>query len=264
MNQYPLTEEQVRFYEENGYVRLDNVLTMTEVEVLRSAIAQAVEDKNKYNLNLGPRTDEGYAKVFLQMVNLWERYPVIEEYVNNVRVAEIARRLTRSKLVRLWHDQALIKFPKDSKATAWHQDTVYWPMNEAGGLSCWMALDDVTVERGCMWFVPGSHKLGPLPPVDLGNVSPDNLDAVLPASFHGVKPVAVELKPGSCTFHNGLTFHYAGPNVTDIPRRAMVTIFIPGGTTYKKHTHIIGDRGGLAPGEEFHGPLFPVLAREGE
>jgi hypothetical protein len=67
MNQYPLTEDHIRFYEENGYVQLDNVLNNAEVDVLRHALAQAVEDKNKYNLNLGPRTDEGYAKVFLQM-----------------------------------------------------------------------------------------------------------------------------------------------------------------------------------------------------
>lgn len=104
MVHYPITEDHVRFYQENGYIRLDNVLTMEEVEVLRKALARAVEDKNKYNLNLGPRTDEGYAKVFLQMVNLWERYPVIEDYIHNVRIAEIARKLTRSSSVRLWHE----------------------------------------------------------------------------------------------------------------------------------------------------------------
>ncbi len=261
MNPYPLTEDQIRFYEENGYVRLDNVLTMAEVEVLRSALATAVEDKNKLNLNLGPRTDEGYAKVFLQMVNLWERYPVLEDYVHDARVGDIARRLTRSRHVRIWHDQALIKYPQDSKPTAWHQDTVYWPMNETGGLSCWMALDDVTVDRGCMWFIPGSHKLGPLDPVDLGNTTSDGPLGLLPESFRHVKPVSVELKPGSCTFHNGLTFHYAGPNVTTTPRRAMVTIFIPAGTTYKEHPHLVGDRSNLKPGEEFHGPLFPIIAR---
>lgn len=260
----PITEEQILFYEENGFVKLENVLPMGEVETLRGALAQAVEDKNRYNLNLGPRTDDGYAKVFLQMVNLWERYPVVEEYVHNQHIAEIARRLTRSTSVRLWHDQALIKVPKDSKATAWHQDTVYWPMNEDGGLSCWMALDDVTVERGCMWFLPGSHRLGRQEPVDLGTTSDEGPLSLLPPGFRSVKPVAVELKPGSCTFHNGLTFHYAGPNTTDIPRRAIVTIFIPAGTTYRKHPHIVGDRGGLQPGEEFHGPLFPVLAREAE
>ena len=42
----------------------------------------------------------------------------------------------------------------------------------------------------------------------------------------------------------------------------MVTIFMPGGTTYKKLDHLIGDRAGLSEGEEFHGPLFPVVAGE--
>jgi phytanoyl-CoA hydroxylase len=261
MNHYPLTEEHIRFYEENGYIKLDNVIDSGEVEVLRRALAQAVEDKEKYHFNLGPRTDEGYAKVFLQMVNLWERYPVLEDYIHNIRVAEIARKLTRSKAVRLWHDQALIKYPKDSKATAWHQDTVYWPMNEAGGMSCWMALDDVTVKKGCMWFLPGSHKLGPLDPVDLGVADEESLLRALPPSMKEVRPVVMEMKAGSCTFHHGLTFHYAGPNVTDGPRRAMVTIFMPAGTHYKKQEHLVGDRGNLTEGEEFHGPLFPVVGR---
>lgn len=262
MTHYPVTEEQVRFYEENGYLQLHNVLTMPEVEDLRRHVDRAIEDVKKHSLNLGPRTDSGYTKVFLQMVNIWERYPAIEDYVHNVRVGEIARKLTRSKFVRLWHDQALIKYPKDSKPTAWHQDTVYWPMNEGGGLSCWMALDDVTVENGCMWFIPGTHKLGPLESVDLGNATEDSILSVLPEAYRARKPAAMPMKAGSCTFHNGLTLHYAGPNVTDKPRRAMVTIYMPAGTTYRQHPHLVGDRGNLQPGEEFHGPLFPIIAGE--
>jgi len=262
MTHYPVTEEQVRFYEENGFLQLHDVLTMPEVEELRRHVDRAIEDVKKQSLNLGPRTDAGYTKVFLQMVNIWERYPAMEDYVHNVRNGEIARKLTRSKFVRLWHDQALIKYPKDSKPTAWHQDTVYWPMNEAGGLSCWMALDDVTVENGCMWFIPGTHKLGPLESVDLGNASEDSILSILPEAYRAKKPVAMPMKAGSCTFHNGLTLHYAGPNVTDKPRRAMVTIYMPAGTTYRQHPHLVGDRGNLQPGEEFHGPLFPIIARE--
>jgi ectoine hydroxylase-related dioxygenase (phytanoyl-CoA dioxygenase family) len=262
MDHFPITETQVKFYEENGYIQLHNVLSAAEVADLRTHVDRAIADVNAKKLNLGPRTDEGYTKVFLQMVNVWERYAAIEEYVHNVKIAEIARKLTRSKHVRLWHDQALIKYPKDSKPTAWHQDTVYWPMNEGGGLSCWMALDDVTIDNGCMWFIPGTHKLGPLDPVDLGNASDDAFLGLLPEPYRSRKPVSMEMRAGSCTFHNGLTFHYAGPNVTEKPRRAMVTIFIPAGTTYKKHPHLIGDRSNLEPGEEFHGPLFPILARE--
>ncbi len=263
MDPYPLTEEQVAYYQENGFIRLEGVLTMDEVDALREGIARAVDDMRRHKLNLGPRTDAGYTKVFLQMVNLWERYPLFEEYARHPRVAGIARSLARTPSVRLWHDQALIKYPKESKATVWHQDFPYWPMNEPGALSCWMALDEVTIQRGCMWFIPGSHKMGPLEPVDLGNVTADSPLAGLPESLCDAPRQAVELSPGSCTFHNGLTFHYAGPNLTDIPRRAMATIYMPAGTTYKSLPHIVGDRGNLAPGEEFHGPLFPIVARGG-
>ena len=261
MDEYPITEAQVQLYEENGFIQLHDVLPMKEVEQLRTALEIAVEDRRKFNLNEGPRQDPEYAKVFLQMVNLWERYPSIRKYVLNRRIGEIARRLTRSSSVRLWHDHALIKYPRDSKATAWHQDQVYWPMNETGALSCWMALDDVTVQNGCMSFIPGSHKLGPLAPVDLGNAGTDSLLTLLPPGLKSASsPVAMEMKAGSCTFHNGLTFHYAGPNVTGNPRRAMVTIYMPAGTTYKALLHLVGDRAHLFPGDEIDGPLFPIVA----
>ena len=261
MGEYPITEEQVRFYQENGYIRLEGVLSIREVEALRVALDVAVEDRRRYDRNEGPRTDPGYAKVFLQMVNLWEHYPAVRTYVQNPRIGEIARRLARARSVRLWHDHALIKYPKDSKPTVWHQDWVYWPMRETGALSCWMALDDVTVKNGCMSFIPGSHRLGPRDPIDLGNATEDTLLRMFPPEERKrFSPVAVEMKAGSCTFHDGLTFHYAGPNITESPRRAMVTIFMPGGTTYKKLDHLIGDRAGLSEGEEFHGPLFPVVA----
>jgi ectoine hydroxylase-related dioxygenase (phytanoyl-CoA dioxygenase family) len=261
MNDYPVTEEQIRFYEENGYVQLHDVLPMNEVEELRSAIEVAVDDRKKYQLNQGPRQDPEYEKVFLQMVNLWEHYPAIKKYVMNERIAEIARKLARTPYVRLWHDHALIKYPKDSKPTAWHQDMVYWPMNETGALSCWMALDDVTVENGCMFFIPGTHKLGPLDPIDLANATSERLLEFLPdAGRGGARSVAMEMRAGSCTFHHGLTFHYAGPNTTDRPRRAMVTIYMPAGITYRKHEHLVGDRGNLTVGKEFYGPLFPIVA----
>jgi ectoine hydroxylase-related dioxygenase (phytanoyl-CoA dioxygenase family) len=113
-----------------------------------------------------------------------------------------------------------------------------------------------------MSFIPGSHKLGPLDPVDLGNTTDDGLLQLFPPDKRAnLSPVAMPMNAGSCTFHDGLMFHYAGPNVTDAPRRAMVTIFMPEGTTYKKLEHLVGDRSNLTPGEEFHGPLFPIVSK---
>ena len=93
--EYRVTEEQIRFYEENGFVQLHDVLTAEEVATLRAALDIAIAERDRLKANWGPREDEGYTKVFLQMVNVWERYAAIEEYVLSSRVGGIARQLTR-------------------------------------------------------------------------------------------------------------------------------------------------------------------------
>ena len=105
-----------------------------------------------------------------------------------------------------------------SKHTPWHQDLVYWPMNEPGALSAWIPVDDVDENNGCMKFVPGSHKLGKLTGIDLVNPQ-DIFEFTEGTDVSEKRAVIVPLKKGSCTFHHGLTFHYAHANKTDKPRR---------------------------------------------
>jgi ectoine hydroxylase-related dioxygenase (phytanoyl-CoA dioxygenase family) len=112
-----------------------------------------------------------------------------------------------------------------------------------------------------MQFIPGSHKWGKLAPVHL--VSPQALTEVVPdADKKDLTPSIMRMKAGSCTFHNGLTFHYASANSTDRPRRAMVTIFMSDGTTYTGANHVVSDGTGLTAGQPFDGPMFPILAAE--
>ena len=99
-------------------------------------------------------------------------------------------------------------------------------------LSCWMALDDVTIDRGCMQFIAGSHLWGEFDPISFEGSGSELKDLVSEEQREAWKPIPVELKAGSCTFHHGLTFHYTKPNTTDKPRRALVAIFIPNGITY--------------------------------
>jgi ectoine hydroxylase-related dioxygenase (phytanoyl-CoA dioxygenase family) len=75
--------------------------------------------------------------------------------------------------IRLFTDQVLIKMPADAKPTPWHQDVTYWPMNEPGAFSIWIAIDDADESNGCMMFVPNSRRAGKLKPIDL--VNPQNL-----------------------------------------------------------------------------------------
>lgn len=254
-----VTEEQVHFYQENGYVQLHNVLTGEELEQVREAVRVIFEAKIDAAHDMSGRNPE-YDKVFAQRINLWELHEGIRRHTFNPKLAQMARRLSCAPWVRLWHDQTLIKNPGDSKPSAWHQDWPYWPMRETGALSCWVALDDVDEANGCMAFVPKSHYLGALPPINLA--TPEGLFNLVPGDAGGrlaTKAIFQPMKAGSCTFHNGLTFHYAGPNTTDRPRRAIITAYTPGDVHYTGAKHPITDPLGLKLGDVLAGDRFPIL-----
>jgi len=257
MESYPLSEEQIRFYRENGYVQLPDVLTAEELEETRAALAEAMQMRLQQGIDMSGRPE--YDRIFIQKVNLWRDHAGMRRYVFNHKLAEIARALSGAQRIRLWHDHALVKMPQDSKPSAWHQDLPYWPMVESDALSCWMALDDVDENNGCMQFIAGTHKLGRLPPINL--VEPQDIFQLVPPGVQiDPTPAVMRMKAGSCTFHHGLTFHYAGPNRSDRPRRAIVTIYMPDGTTYRKQPHVVTDGLGLEEGQPLAGELFPILA----
>jgi ectoine hydroxylase-related dioxygenase (phytanoyl-CoA dioxygenase family) len=108
-------------------------------------------------------------------------------------------------------------------------------------------------------FVPKSHKLGKLKSISL--VDPDNLFDY--TSEDGIEPsraVVVPMKAGSCTFHHGLTFHYAHANQTDKPRRVLAIIYMPDGTTFLDKKHPVSNEIAFQDGEPLGGRLFPLLA----
>ena len=257
MNEYPISDEQVRFYQENGYIQLHDVLTPQEVEEARAHLAEAMSIQLAGALDRTGRSE--YDRVFLQKVNLWRDHEGIRGLVFHPRLAGIARRLAGAARIRLWHDHALIKPNTDSKASPWHQDLPYWPMNETCALSCWLALDDVNETNGCMRFVPQSHRWGKLEPINL--VNPQDIFSLVPEPEEkDFTPVSMPMGAGSCTFHNGLTFHSAPPNRGSAPRRALIIIYMADGVTFSGKPHCVTEDLGLAPGAPLAGERFPVLS----
>jgi ectoine hydroxylase-related dioxygenase (phytanoyl-CoA dioxygenase family) len=256
--EYPITKVQVQFYQENGYIQLPNVLSKEEVRDLRIILTRAVRERKKKFSSGKVTVDPNYERVFVQMVNMWEDYEEIRPYVFSHRLAEIARKLIRVRSVRLWHDHALIKPAMDGVETQWHQDFPYWPMNEPGPTSIWIALDNVNEENGCLCFLPKSHQYGKLKPVSL--TQPDSVFKQVGLKPKDVNPEIMAMKAGWCTFHDGNTFHYAYGNTTTRPRRAFVIIYMPSGTTYNGAAHCVTDGLRLRIGEPLKGKKFPVLA----
>ena len=260
---YLVTDEKVAFFETHGYVAFEDVLKAEELIVVRRGMAEALAARKGIVRDLGGGGDEDGHDRILQMLNLWEHYREIRDYVFGGRIARMAQRLTGSPTIHLYHDQALVKEPGPSAPSPWHQDQPYWPSREPGMISCWMALDDVTVERGCMQFIAGSHRWGEFEPISFGSGGPALFDLLTDEQKARWNPVAVELKAGSCTFHHGLTFHYTNANTTPHTRRALVTIFIPDGVTYaaeEKMDNPFSETITSKKGAPLRGTRFPRLA----
>jgi ectoine hydroxylase-related dioxygenase (phytanoyl-CoA dioxygenase family) len=164
------------------------------------------------------------------------------------RIGEMAAKLAGVDGIRIWHDQALFKRPF-ANPTAWHLDTPFWSFADRNALSIWIALDDSTLENGCMYFVPQSYKQTGFENLGIGK----NMGTIFEhyPELARVNPVATPLKAGSCTFHNGLTIHGAGPNMTNGFRRAMTCAYMPDGNVFNGQANILPEdyRATLAVGD---------------
>jgi ectoine hydroxylase-related dioxygenase (phytanoyl-CoA dioxygenase family) len=252
---YPLTPKQISDYQRDGYIQLNDVITGDDLVAFREAVEAAVKEDTK---NLDPNRVKGsYEQIFIQCVNLWYRYPTVKPFVTSHRLGRIAAQLMGTP-VRIWHDHALFKEPHTGAKTPWHQDTPYWPHEQKmHQLTIWVALRDATINNGCMSFIPNTHRMFDVEPVNLGD--PQDLYAVAPQT-KGIKPVTCELKAGSVTVHNGMTFHYAGPNRSDGLREAIAIIYMPEGTTYSGTGHQTTDPLKLKVGQKMDQDLFPLVS----
>ncbi len=244
-----LTDEEIVGYREDGFIRLLGVLTAEEVERYRAAAARAYDEISSLDAD---------NQMFRQIVQVWKSDATLRELTLHPGLADYAAQLAGMD-VRLWHDQLLIKKPHNHTATEFHQDSPYWP--HTGGrhqLSAWVALVDVPVERGCMTFIPGSHRRNDLRAIDLTDAH-DMFAAAPDLAYE--KRVTVPLRAGDCTFHNGYLAHTANPNDTDEFRYAMVNIYVDAETRYSGAGHVCTDDLGLTVGEVLPDDEFPRFPR---
>lgn len=264
MTDCPVTERDIADYQRDGFIQYRRFFTACEMDGLRALIDGAIAANRDRILGAerGGRGSEDYERVFNQMVNLWVDVPGAKEFAFHARLAQTGRRLSGVRHVRIYHDHAMVKPGQESKETNWHQDAPYWPMDPVGSFSAWIAVDDVTVDNGCLHFVPGSHKFGRLEPIQLG-VEGESIVAKMRAGGHIVsEPVAMEMEAGGVTFHHGCTFHYAGANRTDRPRRAFAIIYIPDTVRFTGGRDAAGAAAEMTPGGPWDHPLHPILAGE--
>lgn len=243
-----LTQNQIQSYNEQGYLLIENFLTEEELLLWREAVTEAVEQRGgkkmpgseaKIGEDDGINKDNDYfGKVFDQMLNLWQTNDTVKQLMLDEKLGEMIAQLASWEGTRIWHDQVLIKRPW-ANPTSWHLDTPFWPFSDRRALSIWIALDDATYENGCLYFIPGSYHTTTFENPGIGK----NMDAVFDfyPQFIQKKSIAVPMKAGSCSIHNGLTIHGAGANMTNGFRRAMTCAYMPDGARFNGIKNILSD-----------------------
>ncbi len=233
-----LTPEQISAYQENGYIVIENFLTPEELDFWRKSVDEAVAQRADRKLADG-RMREGdsyYDKVFIQRINLWNDHEGMRKLMLDPRLGKMATQLAGVDGIRIWHDQALIKQPWGNP-TGWHLDNPYWSFSSRQSISIWVALDDATLENGCLYFIPGSYKTATWDNVGIGKNIGDLFKHY--TEWGKMKAVSAPMKAGSCSFHNGLTAHGALANMTPGFRRAMTCAYMPDGSTFNGQQNIL-------------------------
>lgn len=243
-----VTAERRKSYAEQGFLVVPRFLDGEELEEWRAAVDHAVAERGQQRLafaqegqratsTAGPReAQEYYDRVFTQRNNLWQTDEHVRRLVLQANLGKFAADLAGVDGVRIWQDQALIKEPYGNP-TAFHLDVPYWSFTSADAITIWLALDDATIENGCLYYVPGSHLARKFDNVGIGNrlgalfeVYPDWAD---------VAPVPCPVPAGGALFHNGLTFHGAGANMTPGRRRAMTCAYMPEGAVFNGNRNVL-------------------------
>ena len=227
-----LSREQQQYFADYGYLPYERVLSAAELDALRQRcedIANGCVDHvpSRY-IQLESVFRDGDAQTdrldqVRKMTHLCYFDDLFEAVARKAKIVDAIEDLLGPDL-KLYCDQLMMKPRFHGTVTGWHQDSVAWPQfAPQHHVSCWIALDDATVENGCMTVIPGSHNWGPI-----GGEQREHFLAnpLLP------EPVPVELKAGSCMFHHGLNFHRTGANTTPNRRRGLALHYIRSQTMY--------------------------------
>ena len=222
-----LTQDQIAFYHREGYLVLDAITTQQEVTWLREVYdrlfaARAGREAGD-QFDLAGTDVEGQPAALPQILNPSKYAPELKEGLFRVNALAIARQLLGADAGPLG-EHAIFKPARTGAETPWHQDEAYWdPTLDYESLSIWIPLQEATIANGCMQFVPGSHQQQVLTHHSIQD--DPRIHGLAVDAVDVSTAVACPIPAGGATIHHNRTLHYAGPNDSDVPRRAYILIF---------------------------------------
>jgi phytanoyl-CoA hydroxylase len=223
-----LSAEQRERFERDGFLAYGPIISDEELEEVRERIdaiadgeTNVPDDRIRLELDYLEGRLPGIRRrdAVWQMLGLAAHDDVIGRLVRHPRILDAVASLLGPD-VKYYGDQVLMKPARHGSAVNWHQDSYYWPIEPKSLVTCWLALDDATLENGCMCFIPGSHREG------LREHTRHDQRTLKVEGVDESRVVPVPLPAGGCEFHHSLTLHATSENKTPYRRRAIAMSYM--------------------------------------
>lgn len=260
---YRLSEAEVSSFHELGYLAGVRILDENQIDLLRSQLNDLMAPHQAgnplfYEYHHNESGDEN--STLFHALGAWRAAPAFHDVLFHPGFTVPASQLLGGP-VRFWHDQLFVKPAHDGGVVAWHQDYSYWTRTKPmAHLTCWIGLDDSTVENGCVHYVPGSHRWNLLPRGELADGMDAILDQLNPKQREEFKPIPIELKAGEASFHHPLMVHGSFENRSDRPRRAVVINVFRDGVISDSDEPLLQGVPSIPAGQKIEGRFFPLLS----
>lgn len=258
-----LSKEQIVQFQQDGYVVVPNFKNADEIAALRERAAKIVDEFDPASSKSIFTTKEQEKKVdhyFLNSANsiscffeeeafdeqgnlrqakslsinkighaIHDLDPVFSAFSRGIALAKVAEQLGLQQ-PQIYQSMYIFKQPGIGGEVRWHQDATYFETDPVSVTTFWFALEDATLENGCMWAEPGGHRT-PMRErfVREGDqVRVEKLDSTPWPDDSTAIPL--EVKAGSLVCFHGLLPHYSAPNRSAVSRHAY-TLHVTDGTT---------------------------------
>jgi phytanoyl-CoA hydroxylase len=218
-----LTQDQIDFYRVNGYLTVANILIHDELAEANVIIDDFIEKsrtvmESSEHCELEPDHTPEHPRV-RRLGNPVAYHPLFDTLRCSDRILACLVSLIGPD-IRALGNKINLKPGHGGTPVEWHQDFAHHPHTNSDLCAVGIALEDTTVESGCMMVVPGSHT-GPV--LDhhqngffIGGISPQRDGIDLSTA------VPLELNAGDISIHHTLTLHGSAANTSSTSRRFLI------------------------------------------
>ena len=210
-----ISNDEAKFYHENGYLVVEDVYSQDEISAMRSVLGELIDkarglDDHDTVYDLEPSHTPDNPRV-RRIKEPYKVHPIFREMAQTPNIVSILTKLIGPDQ-RLHGGKINIKAAEYGSPVEWHQDWAFYPHTNDDVLAIGVMLDDMTEENGPLLIMPGSHK-GPTYDHHsngffAGAIDPDNC----PLDFS--KAARVTGKAGACSFHHVRAVHGSEQNLS--------------------------------------------------